>query len=170
MHFCTSQRYAAMGKPNNLFFFFGMATLFYTMAPKDIHNQLILNFSIGDSTTQIPLPGVTQRFASWANNPVAAAHIFECQVRAFLEVLLGLPLATVTRKDYPVCTRKKGLLGACVAHYTCYHGQGRGNVHFHGPLWGGIPPWLLDMVRGNSDLVHVVARVLAQQISTSLGA
>ena len=106
--FSTSERYAVMGKMNSLLLFFGMATLFYTVAPNDIDNQLVLHLSIGGSSAQVPLPGVSQRFASLAKNPVAAARIFERQVRAFLEVLLGLPSASVTRKDRPVCTRKKG--------------------------------------------------------------
>ena len=168
--FSTSERYAVMGKMNSLLLFFGMATLFYTVAPNDIDNQLVLHLSIGGSSAQVPLPGVSQRFASLAKNPVAAARIFERQVRAFLEVLLGLPSASVTRKDRPVCTRRKGLFGTCVAHCTCYECQGRGSLHFHGLFWGGIPPWLLDMVRGNGDLIRAVAAVLDQQICASLDA
>ena len=108
--FSTSERYAVMGKMNSLLLFFGMATLFYTVAHNDIDNQLVLYLSIGGSSAQVPLPGVSQRFASLAKNLVAAARIFERQVRAFLEVLLGLPSASVTRKDRPVCARRKGLL------------------------------------------------------------
>ena len=168
--FSTSERYAVMGKMNSLLLFFGMAALFYTVAPNDIDNELVLHLSIGGSTAPVPLPGVSQRFASLAKNPVAAARIFERQVRAFLEVLLGLPSASVTRKDRPVCTRRKGLFGTCVAHCTCYECQGRGSLHFHGLFWGGIPPWLLDMVRGNGDLIRAVAAVLDQQICASLDA
>ena len=168
--FSTSERYAVMGKMNSLLLFFGMATLFYTVAPKDIDNQLVLHLSIGGSSAQVPLPGVSQRFASLAKNPVAVARIFERQVRAFLEVLLGLPSASVTRKDRPVCTRRKGLFGTCVAHCTCYECQGRGSLHFHGLFWGGIPPWLLDMVQGSGDLIRAVAAVLDQQICASLDA
>ena len=168
--FSTSERYAVMGKMNSLLLFFGMATLFYTVAPNDIDNQLVLHLSIGGSSAQVPLPGVSQRFASLAKNPVAAARIFERQVRAFLEVVLGLPSASVTRKDRPVCTRKNGLFGTCVAHCTCYECQGRGSLHFHGLFWGGIPPWLLDMVRGNGDLIRAVAAALDQQICASLDA
>ena len=154
-----------MGKMNNLLLVFGMATLFYTVAPNDIDNQIILHLCVADSTMQVPLPAVTQCFASLAKNLVAAARIFKRQVRTFLEVLLGLPSAAMTRKDSPVCARKKGL-GTCVAHCTCYKCQGRGTLHFHGLFWGGIPPWLLDMVHGNSDL----AVVLDQQICGSLDA
>ena len=114
--FSTSEQYAVMGKMNSLLLLFGMATLFYTVAPNDIDNQLVLHLSIGGSSAQVPLPGVSQLFASLAKNLVAAARIFERQVRAFLEVLLGLPSASVTRKDRPVCTRRKGLFGTCVAH------------------------------------------------------
>ena len=64
--FSTSERYAVMGKMNSLLLFFGMATLFYTVAPNDIDNQLVLHLSIGGSSAQVPLPGVSQRFASLA--------------------------------------------------------------------------------------------------------
>ena len=168
--FSTSERYAVIGKMNNLLLFFGMATLFYTVAPNDIGNQLVVQLSIGGCSAQVPLPGVSRRFASLAKNPVAAARIFERQVRAFLEVLLGLPSASVTRKDRPICTCRKGLFGTCVAHCICYECQGCVSLHFHGLLWGGIPPWLLDMVRGNGDLIRAVAAVLDQQICASLDA
>ena len=93
----------------SLLLFYGMATLIYSVAPNDIDNQLIFHLFIGDSTMQVPLRGVTQCFASLAKNLVATARIFERQVRAFSEVLLGLPLASLTRKARCVCTRKKGL-------------------------------------------------------------
>ena len=111
-----------------------------------------------------------RRFEALSKNPVAAARIFERQVRAFLEVLLGLPSSKQTKKDRAVCNRKKGLFGTCVAHCTCYECQGRGSLHFHGLFWGGIPPWLLDMVVGNSELVKAVATVLDQQICAALDA
>ena len=132
----TSERQAVMGKMNALLLFFGMATLLYTVAPNDIDSQLILHLSIGDSIAQLPLPRLTQHFASLAKNPVAAAHIFVHQVPAFLKVLLGFPLATVTRNDRLVCTCNKGLFGTCVAHSTCHECQGCGSLHFHGPFWG----------------------------------
>ena len=91
-------------------------------------------------------------------------------MRAFLEVLLGLPSSKQTKKDRAVCNRKKGLFGTCVDHCTCYECQGRGSLHFHGLFWGGIPPWLLDMVVGNSELVKAVATVLDQQICAALDA
>ena len=91
-------------------------------------------------------------------------------MRAFLEVLLGLPSSKQTKKDRAVCNRKKGLFGTCLAHCTCYECQGRGSLHFHGLFWGGIPPWLLDMVVGNSELVQAVAAVLDQQICAALNA
>ena len=69
-----------------------------------------------------------------------------------------------------MCNRKKGLFGTCVAHCTCYECQGRGSPHFHGLFWGGIPPWLLDVVVGNSELVQAVAAVLHQQICAPLDA
>ena len=91
-------------------------------------------------------------------------------MRAFLEVLLGSPSSKQIKKDRAVCNRKKGLFGTCVAHCTCYECQGRGSLHFHGLFWGGIPPWLLDMVVGNSELVKAVATVLDQQICAALDA
>ena len=94
---------------------------------------------------------------------MAAARIFERQVTTFLEVLLGLSSSKQTRKDCAVCHRKKVLFGTCVVHCTCYECQSRGSLHFHGLFWGGIPPWLFDMVVGNSEVVQAAASVLDQQ-------
>ena len=63
--FSTSERYALMGKMNSLLLFFGMATLFQTVAPKDIDNQLVLHLSVGGSSAQVPLPGVSRRLHLW---------------------------------------------------------------------------------------------------------
>ena len=160
--FSTSERYAVMGKMNSMMLFFGPPSLFYTVAPNDIDNELSLCLSMGDRQALIPLPEVSRRFEALSKNPVAAARISERQVRAFLEVLLGLPSSKQTKKDCAVCNRKKGLFGTCVAHCTCYECQGRGSLHFHGLFWGGIPPWLLYMVVGNRELVQAVAAVLDQ--------
>ena len=168
--FSTSERYAVMGKMNSMMLFFGPPSLFYTVAPNDIDNELSLCLSMGDHQVRVPLPEVSRRFEALSKNPVAAARIFERQVRAFLEVLLGLPSSKQTKKDRAVCNRKKGLFGTCVAHCTCYECQGRGSVDFHGLFWGGIPPWLLYMVVGNSELAKAVATLLDQQICAALDA
>ena len=168
--FSTSERSAVMGKMNSMMLFFGPPSLFYTVAPNDIDNELSLCLSMGDRQARVPLPEVSRRFEALSKKPVAAARIFERQVRAFLEVLLGLPSSKQTKKDRAVCNRKKGLFGTWVAHCTCYECQGRGSLHFHGLFWGGIPPWLLDMVVGNSELVKAVATVLDQQICAALDA
>ena len=41
---------------------------------------------------------------------------------------------------------------------------------FSRAVLGGKPPWLLDMVRGNGDVIHAVAAVLDQQICASFNA
>ena len=87
--FNTSERYAVMGKMNSMMLFFGPPSLFYTVAPNDIDNELSLCLSMGDRQARVPLPEVSRRFEALSKNPVAAARIFERQVRAFLEVLLG---------------------------------------------------------------------------------
>ena len=86
--FSTSERYAVMAKMNSMMMFFGPPSLFYTVAPNDIDNGLSLCLSMGDRQACVPLPEVSRRFEALFKNPVAAARIFERQVRAFLEVLL----------------------------------------------------------------------------------
>ena len=159
-----------MGKTNSMMLFFGPPSLFYTFAPNDIDNELSLCLSMGDRQVRIPLPEVSGRFEALSKNPVAVARIFERQVPALLEVLLGLLSSKQTKKDRAVCNRKKGLFGTCVAHCTCYECHGRGSLDFHGLLWGGVPPWLLDMAVGNSERVQAVAAVLDQQICAVLDA
>ena len=101
--FSTSERYAVMGKMNSMMLFFGPPSLFYTVAANDIDNELSLSLSMGDRQARVPLPEVLRRFEVLSKNPLAVAHIFEQQVRAFLEVLLGLPSSKQTKKDHAVC-------------------------------------------------------------------
>ena len=101
--FSTSERYAVMGKMNSMMLLFGPPSLFYTAAPNDIDNELSLCLSMGDRQARIPLPQVSRRFKALSKNPLAAARILERQLRAFLEVLLGLPSSKQTEKERTVC-------------------------------------------------------------------
>ena len=168
--FNTAQRYAVMGKMNRVMFFFGPPSVFYTGGPNDIETELSLSLSMGDRKASIPWPKVSRRFEALSQNRVAAPPIFEQHVLAFVEVLLCLPSSKETKKDRAVCSRKKGLFGMCVAHCTCFECQSRGSLHFHGLFWGGIPPWLLNMMVGNNELVKAVVAVLDQQICAALDA
>ena len=168
--FSTSEQYVVMGKMNTMMLFFGPPSLFYTVVPNDIDNELSLCLSMGHRQARIPLPEVSRRFEALSENPAAVARIFERQVRAFLEVLLGLPSSKQTKKDCAVRNRKKGLFSTCVAHSTCYECQGRGCLQFHGLFCGGIAPWLLDMAVGNTKLVQAVPAVLDQQICAAFDA
>ena len=74
--FSTSERYALMGKMNSMMLFFGLPSLFYTVAPNDIDNELSLCLSMGDRQPRVPLLEVSRRFEALSKKPVAAAHIF----------------------------------------------------------------------------------------------
>ena len=77
MQQCPSARYAVLGKMNSMMLFFGPPSLFYTVAPNDIDNELSLCLSMGDRLARVPLPEVSRRFEALSKNPVAAARIFE---------------------------------------------------------------------------------------------
>ena len=81
--FSTSKRYAVMGKMNSMMLFFGPPSLFYTVAPNDIDHELSFCLSMGDRQASVPLPEVSRRFEALYENPVAAARIFEREIRAF---------------------------------------------------------------------------------------
>ena len=66
--------------------------------------------------------------------------------------------------------KDKGMFTTPVAHCTCYETQGRGSLHFHGLLWGGVPPKVLDFIRTDPALVRTAARTLDSQLCAALSA
>ena len=129
--FSTSERYSVLGKMRALLDFFGMPSEFFTVAPTDVDNKLILTLSAGKNQVEVELPETFQRFAGLAQNPAAAARVYKRQLRAFLDNLLGLPCALLTKKGQPVCGRMLGIFGIPFAYNLNREIQARGSMHFH---------------------------------------
>ena len=60
-----------MGKMNAMIAFFGMPSVFYTVAPNDVDNRLILALSLGRESVELELPRLSSRFDSLSKNAVS---------------------------------------------------------------------------------------------------
>jgi hypothetical protein len=114
------------------------------------------------TVVEFVLPGIQCRSELLAKNPVAAAHVFETLVKAFMDCLLGMPVHNSTRKSHT--NTKEGLLGIPTASYGVCECQGRGSLHVHFAVWGGATPALLQRVAHDPDLAARVAEVLDSQM------
>jgi hypothetical protein len=105
-------------------------------------------------------------------NPVVVAREFQTLMENVLQILLGCPLnfspTTNSRRNYtwhfqskdPLCPYKKGVFGKLVGYFGCIETQGRGALHFHVVLFGGVTPKLLEESRGFEELCKSISKVL----------
>ena len=98
VRFSTSERYSVLGKMRVMVDFFGMPNVFFSSCPQLRGQQAHSNPFCLQEPSRGELLDTFQRFASLAQNPAAASRIYERQLRAFQENLLGLPSAVVTKK------------------------------------------------------------------------
>ena len=63
----------------------------------------------------------------------------------------------------------KGTFGTPVAFYGVYEAQGRGTLHIHFLLWGGIPPQMLQRISHNPTLASIGSAYIDQGTFFSWG-
>jgi hypothetical protein len=73
--FSTSERFAVRGKLRAMVDFFGLPSIFLTVAPNDTDNELILALSLGKERLLVRPPSLSERFEALSKNPVAAARV-----------------------------------------------------------------------------------------------
>ena len=154
---------------------FGKPSYFITAAPSDLDSPLILKLAGLEEVTKIP---IASRIQVAANSPVAVVETFFRTMNQMFEILLGkktltlgIPDEEYTRSTLPDPeTRKKGIIGKCVAFYAVYEVQGRGTLHVHYLVWGGVPPSVLQYSAGKDIISDISATVLDAIVSCSLPA
>lgn len=151
---------------------FGLPSLFLTISPDDVHHPLALRLCFKHITNDTfpakengfveALQGGETAFEAvlgldpadiseeelqrlMAENPVAAAEVYQRMMHAVAECLLGLPVESgKVRKSTPVAAREGGLFGTPVAFFAVTETSGRKALHFHLIFWGGMAPELVQ--------------------------
>ena len=124
-------------------------------------------------TVRIPLD-YTSRMKYAVENPVAVAREFQSLMEDVIQILIGCPLDYQEGNDSkrvrtwyfkskdPKNPYRKGVYGHINAFYGCVETQGRGALHFHMILYGGISPKLLENAVGFEDICDCISSVLDQ--------
>src|SRR5210317_2218843 len=107
----------------------------------------------GEGNVSIPASW-TDRFKALVKNPVGAAYVYKTLVNDVLAILVGKKPAfgqnEQSRKTTEFTSWDQEGIGVIVGTTLAYIGvtetTGRGSLHFHVILWGGLSPELLEMV------------------------
>ena len=121
----------------------------------------------GEGNVSIPASW-TDRFKALVKNPVGAAYVYKTLVNDVLAILVGKKPAfgqnEQSRKTTEFTSWDQEGIGVIVGTTLAYIGvtetTGRGSLHFHVILWGGLSPELLEMVSDMPELCERVGAVL----------
>ena len=121
----------------------------------------------GDGSVSIPA-SYTARFKALVRNPIGAAFVYKSLVNDVLSILAGRKPALgqneLSRKKTEFTSWDHENIGVIVGTTLAYIGvtetTGRGSLHFHVVLWGGLSPELLEMVSDVPELCERIGDVL----------
>ena len=110
----------------------------------------------------------SERCRTLINNPVGAAHVYKNLVHDVMSILVGIKPSNhsgdnrKTVKTSPVSwdADSIGIIGTPLAFFGKTETTGRGSLHFHVVLWGGLSPDLLEVVSDVPELCDIVSSVL----------
>merc|ERR1711951_294238 len=101
--------------------------------------------------TEVELPDLIVRTKLLVKNPVIAARVYHRLVRAFFEIIWGMPLSHFTGRKTNVdqlLSKNRddyiGAFGRLKAVYSVTEEQTGGSLHMHGQLFGMIDQRVLN--------------------------
>ena len=110
-----------------------------------------------------------ERYAHLTNNPVGAALVYKRFVEDVLTILVGGDKFHSRRTSFVSWDNDSaGITGTNVAYFGKTETTGRGSLHFHVVLWGGISPDLLEVISDMPQLCKRVALILESMYSATL--
>jgi hypothetical protein len=151
--------------------YFGPPSFFVTVAPSDMDSVLTLRLAHVASNATVDmnftLPSLAQRMKNLADNPVAAAQVYQRLIECMLQHLIGVQAEHCVRTSHPpVDLRVVGILGVPIAFAGVTEVQGRQSAHGHFDVWVDLSPVVMQ-----ECLNDVVAmRKIAQRMDSVLRA
>ena len=172
---------------------FGCASTFLTFAIDDVNNASAIRMAMRSSNNHeypscvsseiyeavkngfavddvdIPIPkSYSERFSLLAGNPVGAALVYKTIVGDVLSIIIGRS-ASAKRTDFVSWDNDSiGIMGTNLCCFGKTETTGRGSLHFHVVLWGGISPDILELVSDIPELSEKIASVLDSMYSAKL--
>ena len=152
---------------------FGNPPFFLTLTPNEINSPLCIRLCKRDGDALSTLNDITliqaeTRAYMTSRNPVAAALFFDRIIQMTIKYLLGIDMSSNQKSTVPFQNRRKGVLSTIVAHFGVVECQGRGTLHTHMFIWGGLPPFLLQKCAEYHDLVEQLQEVLDSMLTAEI--
>ena len=172
---------------------FGCASTFLTFAIDDVNNANAIRMTMRSSNNHeypscvsskiyeavkngfvvddvdIPIPkSYSERYSLLVGNPVGAALVYRKIVNDILSILIGRS-ASAKRTDFVSWDNDStGIMGTNLCCFGKTETTGRGSLHFHVVLWGGISPDILEIISDSTQLSRKVGSVLDSMYSATL--
>ena len=155
----TSERRMTLGKVKALCGFFGLPSIFLTIAPCLADSQIAINLCNNINCNYRMKESTHQERSKWtAANPVASAKAFRLIMDTVIQTFIGIPTGNLRRSTFtdvrtvdPSCYEnndtlladdfekhlesRRGFLGVAQAYYGIFEPQGRMALHMHGLVW-----------------------------------
>ena len=152
---------------------FGNPPFFLTLTPNEINSPLCIRLCKRDGDALSILNDITllkaeTRAYMTSRNPVAAALFFDRIIQMTIKHLLGIDMSSSQKSTLPFQKRRKGVLSTVVAYFGVVECQGRGTLHTHMFIWGGLPPFLLQKGSQYHDVVQELQKVLDSMLTAEI--
>ena len=132
-----------------------------------IHEAVKNGFNVDD--VHIPIPkSYSERYSLLAGNPVGAALVYKKIVNDVLSILIG---GNSSLKRTVFVSWDNDSIGISGTNLCCFgktETTGRGSLHFHVVLWGGISPDILELVSDIPELCKRIGSVLDSMYAATL--
>ena len=155
----TMERQSTLGKLYAMCGFFGLPSIFVTLAPCIADSQICINLCSNINFEYSMKESTHQERSRWtAANPVASAKAFRLIIDTVVQTFIGIPTGNLRKSTFTdignVNTSscggddtlladtfekhlqsRRGFMGVAQAFYGIFEPQGRAALHLHGLLW-----------------------------------
>ena len=157
--------------------FFGLSFLFVTISPSMRNSPLAIRMCYCSQETNVELPDLQVRTKLLVKNPVLAARVYHRLVRAFFEIICGMPLSHFTGRKTNVdrlLSKSRdcyiGAFGRLKAVYSVTEEQTGGSLHMHGQLFGMIDQRVLSRWIHRKDFRNDVCKFMDSIVTAEVSA
>ena len=157
--------------------FFGLSFLFVTISPSMRNSPLAIRMCYCSLESNVELPDLQVRTKLLVKNPVLAARVYHRLIRAFFEIICGMPLSHFTGRKTNVdrlLSKNRdcyiGAFGRLKGVYSVTEEQTGGSLHMHGQLFGMIDQRVLSRWIHYKDFRKDVCKFMDSIVTTEVPA
>jgi len=157
--------------------YFGLPSLFVTLAPSDVDNELLMRFACESSGEdfEIRLPDLKNkqvRTALASDNPIFAAKVFQKVFDVVVGKLYGLSMVRSSSEESRrsvVDSLASGIFGVVLGHYAVIEAQARGTLHFHQLVWTKLNPSIFEAALQSKETIEALRQAIDSMVCCDVG-